>query len=120
MHPSTGPPHISAICRLSAGNFPYAHVKRPLYFGYGFIPFSPRFNPGGDRQIRIADAEKALLDYFYLHSSCDSEDRIRELRLDMDIVREDVDREKLDRYLDRFRCRALEKRIACFKGVCHG
>ena len=105
------------------GDFNYAHIKKSLFFGYEFVPFTPEYRgtaPEKQRQLRIADAEKALLDFFYIRKKYNTEAEIRALRMDPDILEEDINKEKLARYLDIFKSRALEKRISLVQGVSHG
>ena len=63
------------------------------------------------RKLRIACPEKALADFFYLRTSYNSEEEIRELRFNEDALDGGLDREKLRSYTEMFETLALEKRI---------
>lgn len=84
--------------------FEYRMIKRNLMFGYILL---------GKNQIRIkmAEPEKAILDFFYLNSHIDSPDAISELRLNIERWNELIDRNKLLHYLHVFQNKRLSKRI---------
>ena len=63
------------------------------------------------RRLRIADPEKAVADFFYLCTSYNSKDDIRELRFNEAALGGGLDREKLLSYTEMFETSALEKRI---------
>jgi predicted transcriptional regulator of viral defense system len=73
-----------------AGSFDYRHIKQELFWGYRWLDL------GGGEHAFVAGAEKALLDLVYLSTGADSDDYLRELRL-----------QNLDRLnLDDLRCQA--------------
>jgi len=55
------------------GNFIYKHLKSKLFFGYQLIQ-------AGDFFYKIADIEKAILDFFYLKNTIVSVEDIKSLR----------------------------------------
>ena len=87
------------------GVYSYKSVREDLMFGY-----IPRQLSGG-RAIPYATREKALLDLLYLYPFYKTESEITDLRLDGEIMREDLDLAKLEEYLARFGSTALEKRV---------
>lgn len=98
------------------GNLSYNKLK-PQVFGFGhtlidsrkYSDVSPdikRYN----RQIIIAEMEKAILDFFYINPQYNTEKEIAYLRFD-NLVLKDMDKEKFYKYLDRFSNKALENRI---------
>ncbi len=61
--------------------------------------------------------EKALLDFLYLNPHYDSQEDIRELRLDIDFMQEDLNVDLLDEYLMKFESKVLETRVLRLKGA---
>jgi len=84
--------------------FSYRTIHRRLFFGY-------RIEPG---PVKIAFLEKALLDHFYLHSSLSTEDDFISLRMNKEALLEQLEEDRLQRYLERFDRRALASRIGHF------
>jgi predicted transcriptional regulator of viral defense system len=94
------------------GNFAYRHISPKLFWGYGLMQF-------GDYKFLLADAEKAILDYLYLHAHLKTHDDFVEMRINDDSFREHVDLKKFHRYLDGFENKALTRRTNIFlKTVC--
>ncbi len=90
------------------GNFLYQSVKKELFFGY-------RLEQEKDFSFKIAEPEKAVLDFLYLRKDLQSKEAIFELRINKDNFREIVDQDKLDQYLQRFSSRSLEKKVKFLK-----
>ena len=83
---------------------------------YGVLPEGVHMNsPVSGKNIiadtawRIADPEKAAADFFYLRTSYNREDEIRELRFNEASLDGELDREKLRSYTETFATLALEK-----------
>lgn len=96
----------------SIGAYNYQHIKPELFFGYTYIPFNPLRKTGNEvRQIRIAMLEKAILDFFYLNAGYNTTKDMLDLRFDDTILYEDINKEKLYQYLEKFQNNALNKRI---------
>lgn len=91
---------------MAGHEFEFSRLREKHYSGY-------RLEDSGTngRRLRIADPEKALVDFFYLRTSYNSEDEIRELRFIEASLLEGLDREKLLTYTEMFATIALEKRI---------
>lgn len=89
------------------GNFHYRKISPKLMFGY-------RLEKYGKRVFKIAEIEKAFLDYFYLNAHIKTNDDFFELRINSEIFLERVDRAKLKRYLEQFSNQSLKKRIDNF------
>ncbi len=87
--------------------FIYKTVKPQLFFGYNLIKYNNKY-------IKIASLEKAILDYFYLHSDIKGEDDFASLRLNKKIFLKEVSEEKLNKFLERFAQKSLTKRIESF------
>ena len=79
-------------------------MKEKLFFGYKIINT-------GQIAYKIADPEKALLDFLYFRSDIKSEGDIFELRINEESYREVIDQNKLKQYLEAFNSKALNKKI---------
>lgn len=84
--------------------FKYHTIKKELFWWYSLKKI-------WNTHFYIADMEKCLLDFFYFHSSYKSKDDIKSLRLNYDILKEHLDREKLLRYCDIYNSKTLKKTI---------
>lgn len=89
------------------GQFGYHHIKPELMFGYKLVNYQ-------NHNFKIAEIEKAILDYFYINSKLREEGEFEELRINRDSFREKVDMEKFRRYLAQFQNKTLEKRVNRF------
>lgn len=87
--------------------FIYKTIKPQLFFGYNLIKYN-------NKSIKIASLEKAILDYFYLHSDIKRKNDFASLRLNKEIFLKEVDEEKLNKFLERFAQKSLTKRIKSF------
>lgn len=87
-----------------AAQFSYKKIKPGLFFGYDQKPF-------GNRTIRIATPEKAILDLLYLYPFYNTTSDIENLRFDEDFIRNELNIEKLALYLDKFSNKMLTKRV---------
>jgi predicted transcriptional regulator of viral defense system len=103
----------TASFRNGFGEYSYKSIRDDLMFGY-----TPRPLADG-RTTPYATREKALLDLLYLYPFYDTEDAIADLRLDGDVLREDLDRGRWESFAARFRSAALEKRLRIVTKV-HG
>jgi hypothetical protein len=63
------------------------------------------------RKLKIAYPEKAVADFFYLRTSYNSEDEIRNLRFDESSLDGGLDRYRLYSYIELYGTAALERRI---------
>jgi len=101
----------SRTLRISMADheYEYAKLREKHFSGY-------RLEDSGTngRKLKIAFPEKALADFFYLRTSYNSEDEIRELRFSESSLDGGLDRERLLSYTDMFGTKALEKRIKIF------
>ncbi len=98
------------------GSFYYNAVKPKLYFGYKLISINS--NPGTiqisnrfSHQVKIAEMEKAVLDFFYINTQYDTEDDVLELRFNTGVLHDELEKPKLYEYLTKFENKNLEKRI---------
>lgn len=90
------------------GHFRYSSVKPSLFFGYRLLM------PEGFG-TKIAEPEKALLDFLYLRPKITTIADFEALRLNIDQMRNDIDREKLEAYCSLFDSHSLSERVRIFK-----
>jgi len=91
----------------SIGEFIYRALKPPLFFGYDLIKFQEKY-------LKMASMEKALLDYFYLHSDIETEQDFNSLRINKEMFFEQMDEKKLMSFLEKFNQKKLTGRINRF------
>ncbi|HLD31136.1 MAG TPA: hypothetical protein VJB41_03005 [Patescibacteria group bacterium] len=87
--------------------FSYNKIKPELMFGYELIHYQ-------DQNFKIAEVEKAILDFFYINPKIKSEGDFYELRINKEIFREKVDMIKFKNYLEKFNNKSLAKRVNKF------
>jgi len=95
----------TALFKNVFGEYSYKSVRDDLMFGY-----TPRPLADG-RTTAYATREKALLDLLYLYPFYNTERELANLRLDGDILHEDLNRSEWESLAARFHSRALEKRM---------
>lgn len=86
------------------GNFSYRKVKNNLLFGYKLVE-------NKEITFKIAEPEKAILDFLYLRKDLATKDDFKELRVNKDIFNEVVNIQKLNKYLKIFDSKKLTKRV---------
>jgi len=89
----------------SFGDYSYHQIKQKLMFGYELKPMADT------RTIQFATPEKALLDLLYLYPFYHNEQELEELRLDEAYMCDDLNRDLLTVYCDKFQSKALEHRV---------
>lgn len=90
------------------GNFRYSSVKAPLFFGYRLLM------PEGFG-TKIAEPEKALLDFLYLRPKIATTADFEALRLNLEQMQKDINREKLAAYCSLFASHSLSERVRIFQ-----
>lgn len=85
-------------------DFSYKTIRANLFWWYKTIKIN-------ETSFYIADIEKTILDYFYLNKLLNNENDIIELRLNSEILRNRLDRKKLEKYLSIFNKKFLEKKV---------
>lgn len=89
------------------GYFQYQHLQPKLFFGY-------RLYPVGQHSLYLAELEKCILDYFYLHPQIDTLEDLNGLRWRKDVLRS-IDWSKLADYLSLFSQNRLNRTIITLK-----
>jgi predicted transcriptional regulator of viral defense system len=89
------------------GEFIYRHIKPQLIFGYKLISCN-------GQNFKMAESEKAILDYFYLNSHLNTDEDFAGLRFNGEEFKEQTDKDKLKMYLAAFDNKMLNKRFNKF------
>lgn len=87
--------------------FIYKKIKPKLIFGYKLVEYNNHI-------YKIAEVEKALIDFFYIKPDIKKDGDFEELRIDKQSLLEQVDFEKLNKYLKVIDSDALSRRIRKF------
>lgn len=95
------------VFETELGDFIYHTVRPRLLFGYKLVNYS-------GKKFKIAEPEKALLDYFYLNTSIQSKDDFAGMRIGKDQYFAQVDETRLVAYLNEFQQTSLAKRVRNF------
>lgn len=90
------------------GLFSYRSVKPQYMLGYQVMESSQR------NRFKIANLEKALVDYLYLHSDIHAIADFEELRWNRTQLRQRLDRSILEKLVSIYDKRALESRVNRF------
>lgn len=93
--------------KTSIGNFNYRHIRPELMFGYEMLEY-------GGHSYKMAEMEKAVLDYLYFNSKIDDEESFAGLRFNVAEFKEKADMEKFNKYLLIFGNKALAGRVKKF------
>ncbi len=86
------------------GEFSYRTISPDLFFGYDIVS-------NNKRHFKIACCEKAILDYFYIHSDLKSERDFASMRINRDVFLKQIQEKKLDAFLEKFSQKSLSRRI---------
>jgi len=89
----------------SIAKFKYRKENPVLFFGYHIIQKD-------NYKVKIATLEKTLLDYFYLNSEFSAKQDIEELRFNLAMLSENLDKEELIKQLNRFNNKRLKQIIS--------
>ncbi|MCD6294527.1 MAG: hypothetical protein J7M20_06300 [Deltaproteobacteria bacterium] len=95
------------IFKTNVGDFIYHTIRPRLLFGYKLVDYN-------GRRFKIADPEKALLDYFYINTTIKSENDFAGMRIAREQYLTQVDERRLMAYLNEFRQKRLAKRVKSF------
>jgi predicted transcriptional regulator of viral defense system len=95
------------------GQFSYQKILPELMFGYEQKSFE------NGRTIFFATPEKAILDLLYLYPFYNNEQEISELRFNEDFMQDDLNTEQLNEFCDKFKSKALEKRVKILSNAYH-
>ena len=89
------------------GEFIYRTLKPSLFFGYDLIKFQEKYS-------KMASIEKALLDYFYLHSDIETGQDFDGLRINKEMFFNQISQLKLMNFLEKYNQKKLTGRMNRF------
>lgn len=89
------------------GDFIYHTIRPRLHFGYKLVDYN-------GRKFKVAEPEKAFLDYFYINTFIKSEDEFAGMRIVKEQYLTQVDERRLVAYLSEFKHKRLAKRVNSF------
>jgi predicted transcriptional regulator of viral defense system len=101
----------TALFRNGFGEYSYKSVRDDLMFGYVPRPLAD------GRTTAYATREKALLDLLYLYPFYNTETELANLRLDGDVLHQDLNLAEWESLSSRFHSAALEKRVRLLSRV---
>lgn len=87
--------------------FNFRHMKPAVFFGYKLVRV-------GNQNYKVAEIEKAVLDYLYLNPVMSDADNFTEWRFDFETFKSNADMEKFYRYLKNFNSPSLDQRVKRF------
>ncbi|MDA3803067.1 MAG: hypothetical protein PF488_04240 [Patescibacteria group bacterium] len=90
--------------KTDLAEFIYRSIKPELMFGYKLVEYQGHY-------FKIAEIEKALLDYFYINTQLKTTNDFIGIRFNIEELNNRVDRDKLKRYLKAFNNKSLAERI---------
>ena len=96
----------TTVFNTQIGNFVYHKLKPELMFGYKLVNYK-------NYNFKMAEIEKAILDYFYINTHLTIESDFQEIRFNRERFLEQVNRKKLKQYLKAFN-NNLAKRMEKF------
>ena len=89
------------------GHFNYRNLKPSLMFGIRMIK-------AGNQNVRLAEPEKALLDYLYLNPTFRTDEDFDALRLNRQVCKEKIDVQKLKEETGLMKNKALTRRVTAW------
>lgn len=93
--------------KTGLGEFIFHQLKQELMFGYILIEYQ-------NHHFKIAEIEKALIDYFYINPHLKSENDFFEIRFSSEEFKLRANKEKFNKYLEVFGNKSLSQRVNKF------
>ena len=90
------------------GSFSYRHIKPTLFFGY-------KLEEWNNHQISIAEPEKTVIDYLYLHHEIKELNDLEALRWNSTEMNNSLSMEKVDSYASHIGSKVLLTRLNILK-----
>ena len=94
------------------GTFIYKSIKNNAFFAYRIIESK-------NLKFKIAEPEKAILDYLHMNHNINTEEDFSAIRFNNSNIKLEVDFDKLEKYAFLFDSKVLVKRISKFKKYIH-
>jgi predicted transcriptional regulator of viral defense system len=98
----------TADFKTEYGLFTYTSIKGSGYFGFQLVPSQ-------NRVFKVAEPEKALLDYLYLNPRIKTKEDFEEMRLYTTLLREKINEPKFIAYAGLFGSKTLMHKAELFK-----
>ncbi|HAU40341.1 MAG: hypothetical protein UV80_C0001G0098 [Candidatus Peregrinibacteria bacterium GW2011_GWF2_43_17] len=92
---------------IPVGNFSYRQIKPSLFWGYRLVEF-------GRQKMLLAEPEKAVLDYLYIHSNLKTPEDFLGMRINVDEFKMQISIDRFQKYLEVFDNKTLSKRAKIF------
>lgn len=89
-------------------NFSYKTIRPELFFGYDLLEVK-------NQSVKIASLEKAILDYLYLNPNITNIKDFEGLRWNKEVIKEKINWNLFEKYLNAFDIKALSERVNTFK-----
>jgi len=89
------------------GDFSYRHIQPDIMFGY-------ELREHNGHGYKMAELEKAILDYLHLHSKISNNEAFNGMRFNVIEIKEKINIEKFHKYLEAFNSRSLARRAKKF------
>ena len=106
---------ITSVCSKKTSQFQqdnivftYRSINPRLNFGYTLIKWK-------NVVIKIAEPEKAVIDYFYLNTELNTPDQIEGMRFNTMAIKEQIDWQRINKYLKIYDNKTLNKRVLLLK-----
>jgi len=93
--------------KTPVGDFIYRHIQSDLMFGYEL-----REHDG--HHYQVAELEKAILDYLYSNPKVNDNESFEGVRFNVTELKEKINIEKFNKYLEAFHSKALIRRAKKF------
>jgi len=90
------------------GTFSYRHIKPSLFFGYQLVDWN-------NYRFAIAEPEKSILDFLYLHSEVKEVVDIHSLRWNPQEIANSINMSKLNTYESHINSPTLSQRVSLLK-----
>lgn len=95
-------------------NYTYYSIKKEYFFGYSMLEINVN---GIKRSVLMASREKALLDLLYNYTFYQTKNDVKNIRLNEIVLEKELNWNKLDNYLERFKVKALDRKIKYLKKI---
>lgn len=86
------------------GTFIYKSIKKNAFFAYKIVEYK-------NFKFKIAEPEKAILDYLHMNHNINTEEDFSAIRLNKSSLKLTVDFDKIEKYASLFNSKVLVKRI---------
>ena len=93
--------------KTPVGEFSYKSLRPYIFFGYKLVKYD-------QKSFKIAEPEKAILDYLYFNHQLKTPDDFKAIRIDLDSFHEHVSKDRLISYLSVYKQKTFKTRVTNF------